>query len=69
MNSQNLSRRTWVEALSLRLTRHWKEKFAALVLAFFFWNMVKQQIRTMPRNRDTDMIRDHSIQDAAGFAR
>ncbi len=53
--------------LSRLITRRWKEKIAVVVLAFFFWNMIKQQIRE-PRARDySDFIREHSIQNAAGL--
>lgn len=58
---------TWVREFRAMTTRHWREKMLAVVVAFFFWNMVKQQIRT-PNTRQRDFIEEHSLGNAAGIA-
>jgi len=48
------------------MTRHWRAKMLAVVVAFFFWNMVKQQIRPSTA-RQRDFIEEHSLGNAAGI--
>lgn len=35
----------WLKQAKLVLTRSWREKLVALVLAILFWYMIKAQIR------------------------
>jgi len=48
------------------MTSHWRAKMLAVVVAFCFWYMVKQQIRT-PTARQKDFIEEHSLGNAAGI--
>ncbi|MDB6137834.1 MAG: hypothetical protein JWO94_906 [Verrucomicrobiaceae bacterium] len=57
---------TWVKAFRNALTRHWREKILAVVIATLFWNMIKQQIRPT-RNSQRDFIEEHSLGNAAGI--
>lgn len=57
------AQRTWWQELRLMLTHRWKEKLVALILAFFFWNMVKAQIHP-PIRRNQDFIEQHGLKGA-----
>ncbi len=64
--NDKIQRATWVQEFRGMMTRHWREKMLAVVVAFFFWNMVKQQIRpSMTRQRD--FLEEHSLGNAAGI--
>jgi diadenylate cyclase len=53
----------WAQELQSLVRRHWKEKLLALVLAFFFWNMVKAKIHPMGKAKQ-DFIQQHGLKGA-----
>jgi diadenylate cyclase len=53
----------WAQELQSLIRRHWKEKLLALVLAFFFWNMVKAKIHPMGKAKQ-DFIQQHGLKGA-----
>ena len=57
---------TWAQEFRGMMTSHWRAKMLAVVVAFCFWYMVKQQIRT-PTARQKDFIEEHSLGNAAGI--
>jgi hypothetical protein len=56
---------TLARELRQSFSHNWKEKLGALVLAFFFWNMLKQKIDVPVRQQE--FIQQHSVQGAAGL--
>ena len=56
---------TWAKEFRSSLTRHWREKILAVVIATLFWNMVRQQLPT--HNTQRDFIEEHSLGNAAGI--
>lgn len=57
---------TWAKEFRNILTRHWREKILAVVIATLFWNMVRQQLPT--HNQQRDFIEEHSLGNAAGIS-
>lgn len=66
MKKETTTRVSWGHELKLACTRRWKEKLAALVLAFFFWNMVKQQIHPTSKKQQ-DFIEQHGLKEQSGL--
>lgn len=56
-------RAVWPQELQALIRRHWKVKLLAVVLAFFFWNMVKTQIHPEPRTKQ-EFIQEHGLKGA-----
>jgi hypothetical protein len=56
----------WEREAKEMFTRHWREKLLAGILAFFFWNMIKQQIRPMS-GMPPDFVQQHGLQGATGL--
>ena len=65
-NTDTIQHATWAQEFRGVMTRHWRAKMLAVVVAFFFWNMVKQQIRPSTA-RQRDFIEEHSLGNAAGI--
>jgi YbbR domain-containing protein len=48
----------------LLITRNWKIKLLALVLAFLFWHMVRSEIRFTSQ---TSFTEEHSLKQSSGL--
>ena len=67
MRTEKKQRATLAQELRAILSRHWKEKMAAVVLAFFFWNLVKQRVHPASQTQ-RDFIRQHGLLEQSGLA-
>ncbi len=67
MRTEKKQRVTWVQECKGIFFRHWREKMVALVLAFFFWNMVKQRVHPVGQAQ-RDFIRQHGLMEQSGLA-
>lgn len=56
----------WAREIRGVFTRNWREKILAVVIAFFFWHMVKQQTRPLRSSQD-EFLELHSLGKAAGI--
>ena len=65
MKSEMTQRATWLQAVSASLTRNWLEKSVAVVIAFFFWKMVKQQIH--PVSTQQELIEEHGLRERSSL--
>jgi hypothetical protein len=66
MKTETKKRATWVQASSAVFTRNWREKAVAIVIAFFFWYMVKQQIHPGFK-QDQTFIEEHGLRERSGL--
>ena len=67
MRTETKQRVTWAQECRNIFFRRWKEKMVALVLAFFFWNMVKQRVHPAGQTQ-RDFIRQHGLLEQSGLA-
>ncbi|MBL9116644.1 MAG: hypothetical protein JNJ83_16675 [Verrucomicrobiaceae bacterium] len=54
----------WPREVRLMVTRNWKVKLLAIVLAFLFWHIVKSEIRQLPLPSFTE---EHSLKQSSGL--
>jgi len=66
MKTETKARASWAQEFKAALTRRWMEKLAALVLAFFFWNMIKQQIHPTFK-KQLDFVEQHGLKEQSGL--
>ena len=66
MKTETKKRATWVQASSAVFTRNWREKAVAVVIAFFFWYMVKQQMHPVVK-QDQTFIEEHGLHGQSGL--
>lgn len=67
MRTETRQHVSWVREFRGILFRHWKEKAVALLLAFLFWNMVKQRVHPASQVQ-RDFIRQHGLLEQSGLA-
>ncbi len=58
---------TWLHEFRVMTTRNWRAKLLAVVVAFFFWNMIKQQTRPQAMREREQLLEEHSLGSATGF--
>jgi hypothetical protein len=66
MKTEKRARASWARELKLMFTRRWKEKLAALLLAYFFWNMVRERIYPSFKQQQ-DFIEQHGLKEQSGL--
>jgi hypothetical protein len=66
MKTEKTSHAKWAHELKLACTRRWKEKLVALLLAFFFWNVIRERINP-PTKRQQDFLQQHGLKEQSGL--
>lgn len=66
MKTEKTPHARWVLELKLACTRRWKEKLVALLLAFFFWNVIRERINPQVV-RQREFIQQHGLKEQSGL--
>lgn len=66
MKTETRAHANWAREFKQMLSRRWKEKLLALLLAYFFWNIVRERIQPTFKKQQ-DFIEQHGLKEQSGL--